>query len=236
MVFDSVVILGGKKKHSPLLSSLDALPPVYRPCFRYIRCYDEILHTHSHTGVTRMWVLDSSQYLLTLQQPLFRPGAQQEMNRVHGELRLSNKDLWCGDVTSWQPCNSVWCGVSVGGRGGEEIPHCDGRRVGRDRRGKGAVNEHRSRRMLWSVRVRLLGLPSSFPTQASVVLRCNRSAAPDLNYRSQRKKKKQIYRRSAGGGTEFIDNKDVSEESVISLKKLPELQTHLQSRTITPLS
>lgn len=35
--------------------------------------------------------------------------------------------------------------------------------VGCKRRGKKAVNEHRSRRMLWSVSLQLLGLPYSFP-------------------------------------------------------------------------
>lgn len=116
------------KKTSTITKFTGCTTAGLRPCFLYIRCYDEILHTHSHTGVTGMSVLDSSQYLLTLQQPLFRPGAQQEMKWVHSEPSLSNKDLRCGDVTSWQPCNSVWCGVSVGGQGGEAIPHWDGHR------------------------------------------------------------------------------------------------------------
>lgn len=49
-----------------------------------------------------MSVLDSSQYLLTLQQPLIIPEAEQGLMWVHGEPSLLNKDLWCGDVTSWQ--------------------------------------------------------------------------------------------------------------------------------------
>ena len=55
--------------------------------------------------------------------------------------------------------------------------------------GRRAVNEHRSRRMLRSVRERLFGLPNSFPSQASVALRCNPSAATDLNVRSKKEKK-----------------------------------------------
>lgn len=39
-----------------------------------------------------------------------------------------------------------------------------------------------------------------------------------------------------GEGWEFSHYEDVSEESVISVEELPELQTHLQSQTITPLS
>lgn len=54
--------------------------------------------------------------------------------------------------------------------------------------GGGAVNEHRSRRMLWSVIVLLRGLTNSFPSLASAELTYNRSAAPDLNVRSRRKK------------------------------------------------
>ena len=49
--------------------------------------------------------------------------------------------------------------------------------------GRRAVNEHRSWRMLWSVTKRLFGLPNSFPTQASAVLRFNPTAATDLNVR-----------------------------------------------------
>lgn len=58
----------------------------------------------------------------------------------------------------------------------------------RPERKRRAVNEHRSRRMLWSVTLRLHGLPNSFPSQASAALSCDCSAAPDLNVRSKRKK------------------------------------------------
>lgn len=90
---------------------------------------------------------------------------------------------------------------------------------------------------MWSVTVRLLGLPNSFPSQAPKALRCNRSAAPDPNVRSKRKKKQHRDMEGVfGEGWESSDYEDVSEESVISVEELPELQTHLQSRTITPLS
>ncbi len=89
----------GGWKHPSLLSRVDAVPLANRGCFLYIRCYDEFLHAHSYTGVTGMSVLDSSQCLLTPQQPLFR---QQRMKCIRSEPSLSNKALWCGDVTSWQ--------------------------------------------------------------------------------------------------------------------------------------
>lgn len=75
--------------------------------------------------------------------------------------------------------------MSAGGRGGEAIPHRDGRRSEEAERGKRAVNEHRSRRMLWSVTVRLLGLLNSFPSQASASLSCDCSAA---EYQVKKKK------------------------------------------------
>lgn len=37
-------------------------------------------------------------------------------------------------------------------------------------------------------------------------------------------------------GCVFSDNKDVSEESVITEEDRPELKTHLQPQTMTPLS
>lgn len=67
MVFDSVVTLGrgGKKpKHPSLLSSADALPLVYPGCFIYIRCYHEILHTHTQGWEECLsWTVASTHWL-----------------------------------------------------------------------------------------------------------------------------------------------------------------------------
>lgn len=54
--------------------------------------------------------------------------------------------------------------------------------------------------------------------------------------KKQKNNNTERYGGSVWGGTEFSDNKDVSEESVITVRELPEFQTHLQSQTITPLS
>ncbi len=101
-----------------------------------------------------MSALDSSQCLLTPQQPLFR---QQGMKCVHSEPSLSNKDLWCGDVTSWQVVILFDVGSLLVDEGARRYP--TGMDVGRKRRREEerAVNEHRGRRMLWSVTMRLLG-------------------------------------------------------------------------------
>lgn len=65
-------------------------------------------------------------------------------------------------------------------------------------RGKGAVNERSSGRMLRSVAVRLFGLPNSFPSHDSVAPSCYFGAAPELDVRSRRKNNADIEREFTG--------------------------------------
>lgn len=83
-----------------------------------------------------MSVLDSSQHLLTLQQQLHRPGAQQGMKWVHDDPMLWNKDLWCGDVTSSLAVSlfDVWS--LLVDEGAKRYPHRNGMKVGRDQERK----------------------------------------------------------------------------------------------------
>lgn len=65
-------------------------------------------------------------------------------------------------------------------------------------RGKGAVNERSSGRMLRLVAVRLFGLPNSFPSHDSSAPSCYLGAAPELDVRSRRKNNGEIVRESLG--------------------------------------
>lgn len=123
------------------------------------------------------------------------------MKWVRSDPSLSNKDLWCGDVTSWQAEQSLWCGVAAGGRGGGGW-YPTGRDVGRKRKReeKGAVNEHRSRGgccgrsqcgcLVYQTHF-LLRLPKRWDVIAL--------QAPDRNVRSKRKKNNtEIWRECLG--------------------------------------
>lgn len=196
-----------------------------------MRCY-------THRGVTGMSVLDRSQYRLT---PTTDQKPSRDWREATGEARISNKDCWGGDdVTSWQAVALFDVGalpVEWGaGWGLRRYPHSAGHRSEVSEKGKRAFNEHRSRRMSWSVSAAVWFTPLvSFSAWASALSR-NRSARcwPECWV------KKKNQQRSIGGlfeeGHEFLDNKDVSEEPVIRTEELPELQTHLQTQTITPLS
>lgn len=146
---------GHGKRKKTLPSSLHPLYTLvldYAPCLLYIRCYNEV----PHTGVIGMSALDSGQYQLTPQRPLFRPSRVWSESMVN--QGLLNKDLWCGDVTSWQAVTLFDVGSLLVDEGARRYP--TGMDVGWERaeRKRSVVNEHRSRRMLWSVTVRLLAL------------------------------------------------------------------------------
>lgn len=80
-------------------------------------------------------------------------------------------------------------------------------------RGKGAVNERSSRRMLRSVAVWLFGLPNSFPSHDSTALSCYFGAVPELDVRSRRKNNAEIERESLGRGMSSLAIK-MSERSL----------------------